>query len=141
MAASSGDDSDEAEGVCPTRHKKRQLSKSLQSLKTEVGAIRDTMLTLTGNTTLTPRLNQATWETFKCQICQSHIKPPVIITKCCQNILGCQACVETWYSGPDSALSTCPVCRAEGGQDDTMVLRGLTEFVQQLSENAAQDNS
>lgn len=49
--------------------------------------------------------------TFKCQVCHAiPINPPVIIIKFCRNILRCEECVNTWYSGLDAMMKTCPVC-------------------------------
>ena len=37
---------------------------------------------------------------FKCKICQDvPFKPPIIVAKCCSNVVGCQSCVDQWYSG------------------------------------------
>ena len=105
---SSGDDSDD--DVIVPHVQKRWLGRTLRSLTTDLGAIRDTVSMLTASATLPPRLNQTAREAFKCQICQYSIRPPMIITKCCQNILGCQVCVDTWYSGANSATRTCPMC-------------------------------
>jgi len=58
------------------------------------------------------------------------VRPPVIVTKCCKNILGCQECVGTWYSGSDVMTRTFPMCRAERGCNETMILRGLTDFME-----------
>jgi len=38
--------------------------------------------------------------------------------------------VDTWYSGEDAMRKTCPICRAERGCNETMVLRGLSEFME-----------
>jgi len=50
--------------------------------------------------------------------------------------------VNTWYSGPEVMAKTCPMCRAERGCNKTMILRGLTDFmegVKKLYEN--EDNT
>ena len=49
-------------------------------------------------------------------------------------MLGCQECVNTWYSGPDAMLKTCPICRTQRGCNETMVLRDLTEFLENIRE-------
>ncbi|KAL5496426.1 hypothetical protein EMCRGX_G012706 [Ephydatia muelleri] len=49
--------------------------------------------------------------------------------KCCKTILGCEACVNLWYSGPDALEKTCPRCRAKRGFCETMVVLGLDELV------------
>ena len=69
-------------------------------------------------------------DSLKCRIClTTPIKPPVIMSKCCKNILGCEECVNSWYSGEDALTKTCPSCRAERGYSETMLLRGLDTFL------------
>ena len=119
----------------PSKKKRRcDDSKMLQRLNDEVASIRDIMvdmMSLTADTNLPIGLRRILRDTFKCQICHSvPITPPVIVTKCCRNLLGCQACVDTWYSGSEAMNRTCPMCRAERGVNETMVLRGLTEFME-----------
>lgn len=37
-------------------------------------------------------------DAFKCKIClKSPLTPPLIITKCCKTILGCENCANEWY--------------------------------------------
>ena len=48
-------------------------------------------------------------DTFKCIIChQVPGKPPLIISKCCKVIIGCDACVNKWHSGTDALVKSCP---------------------------------
>ena len=65
---------------------------------------------------------------FTCHICQmSPIKPPVIFSKCCRYLIGCQPCVDSWYGGsPDKP---CPRCRAQRGFAETCRLNGLDELL------------
>ncbi len=44
-------------------------------------------------------------------------------------ILGCQQCVDTWYSGEDGRMKQCPRCRAEHGFAETCQLYVLDEFL------------
>ena len=72
-------------------------------------------------------------DTFKCSICHTvPIKPPVIVTKCCKTILGCDSCVNGWFSGLDALTKTCPSCQAERGYNETVLLRGLDDFLIQI---------
>ena len=50
-------------------------------------------------------------------------------------------CVDTWYSGPEIMTKTCPVCRAERGLNETMSLRGLTEFMEGIQKLYRSDGS
>ena len=69
-------------------------------------------------------------DTFQCKICLGiPIKPPAIMSKCCKTIIGCERCVNEWYSGPEALTKTCPSCRAERGYSETMMLRGLDRFL------------
>ena len=60
------------------------------------------------------------------------VRPPVIVTKCCKVVLGCDSCVNDWFSGPDALTKSCPSCRAERGYNETMLLRGLDEFLTEI---------
>ena len=68
---------------------------------------------------------------FKCRIClTSPLNPPVVITKCCRVILGCERCVNGWFVGQDALTKGCPSCRIERGYGETMVLRGIDDFLE-----------
>ena len=49
---------------------------------------------------------------------------------CPMNLLGYHACVDTWYSGTEAMNRTCPMYCAERGVNETMALRGLKEFME-----------
>ena len=39
-------------------------------------------------------------DAFTCKICKdSPIEPPIILYKCCKTIIGCESCINFWYSG------------------------------------------
>ena len=69
-------------------------------------------------------------DVFQCKICLSvPITPPVIMSKCCKTLIGCEGCVNSWYSGPD-ALTKCYIsCCAERCYSEMMLLRGLDNFL------------
>ena len=48
---------------------------------------------------------------FECIICKETIQPAVIVSPCCESILGCKRRIETWTS----THSGCPKCRSEEG--------------------------
>ena len=76
-------------------------------------------------------------ETFKCSICHCvPIKPPIIVTKCCKSILGCDACTKRWYRGDDALSKQCPRCNTERGFSEVMVLLGMDDFVQKIDQLA-----
>ena len=89
------------------------------------------VFTLSKGTRLPPGLYLQLRKTFKCQICHSSpIKPPVIFTRCCKNILGCDVCVDRWYGGEDGRAKTSPLCRSERGFSEIGRLHGLDEFLE-----------
>ena len=73
-------------------------------------------------------LQQALNECLKCKICMEIAKPPVIFGKCCQQLLGCQTCIDTWFGG-NSFEKTCINCRAERAVTQTCHLRGLDSLL------------
>jgi len=127
------DSSDDDETWEPPKPKKMC---TLNSLVDEVRSVKETvldMMSLTSNTTLPLGLKRLFRDTFKCHVCHSvPIRPPVIITKCCKQILGCQDCMNTWYSGPQATTKTCPMCRADRGCYETMILRGLSDLMDSI---------
>ena len=69
-------------------------------------------------------------ESFQCRICLSvPMKPPIVISRCCKVIIGCERCVNGWYSGAEALTKTCPSCRTERGYSETMVLKGIDSFL------------
>ena len=67
-------------------------------------------------------------DTFRCQICRkTPITPPAIYARCCKRIIGCEGCVDTWYSG--ESVRTCPHGRCERAYAETMRIRGLDDFL------------
>ena len=72
-------------------------------------------------------------DAFQCKICLSiPIQPPVMMSKCCKVIIGCETCVNGWYTGSEALTKTCPSCRTERGYSETMVLRGLDSFLREV---------
>ena len=94
-------------------------------------------------------LKRSLQENFKCRICHSlPMKPPVMISRCCRNLLGCESCCCNWYSGPEATSKRCPLCRAERGLTETMRLIGLDDFLEILqglfnssTENAEEESN
>lgn len=55
---------------------------------------------------------------------------PVIGTKCCNTLLGCEECVNTWFDGADSLSKKCPHCNEPRGCASTFQLfKGIDEFL------------
>ena len=90
----SDDESDTASSMSIlTRNKKSKINKMVETIGDDVSVIRETvtdMMTLTANCNLPLGLKRIVRDTFKCYICHSvPVKPPIIVTKCCKNMLGC----------------------------------------------------
>ena len=140
-------DDEERDDSIPSKKKRKHDDGTLQRLTDEVASIKDIItdiMSLTNDTNIPLGLRRVLRDTFKCQICHGvPVKPPVIVTKCCRNILGCQECVNTWYSGPEAMTRTCPMCRAERGCNETMMLRRLTDFMETIKKiyEGNEDNS
>ena len=115
---------------------------ALEQLRLDVATIKDNtnmMLTLTRDLKIPLSLKLLLNESFQCHICRHCMKPPIILSKCCKNIIGCEECVNRWYSGPDALTKYCPRCRCERGYNETMRVLGLDDLltgVRSLSDDA-----
>ena len=91
------------------------------------------VMSLTKDTQIPLGLKRLLRDTFQCYICRAiPIHLPVIMTTCCKKILGCEPCVNNWYSGDEALTKTCPACQAERGYNHTMLLRGLDYFLKEV---------
>lgn len=132
-------DSDDDDEIHEPRSKKKKedrldkLISTVNSIKTSIEDIN--IYTRDTKSKLPIGLKCALQENFKCKICHSlPMQPPIVVAKCCKSILGCESCANSWYSGPDAMVKTCPLCRAERGFTETMILNGLHDFLRILSE-------
>ena len=118
------------------RSKKARKEAKLDMVLDEVQGVKASlveMMALTQDSKVPMGLKRIIRDTFKCRICHTvPIKPPVIVTKCCKNILGCESCINKWYSGSEALIKPCPACRAERGYNETMLLRGLDDFLSEV---------
>lgn len=62
---------------------------------------------------------------FNCVICQNVAQPTVIVGRCCESVLGCKSCIDTWFQ----SHSYCPKCREEDGENKTSVLKGFDDVL------------
>ena len=60
-------------------------------------------------------------ECFECVICKDTITLPVVVSSCCESVLGCQGCVNSWTTAGNSS---CPKCCSE----DDFIARSLKGF-------------
>ncbi len=68
-------------------------------------------------------------DSFKCCICQDMMEPPVIFSRCCKSLIGCEKCVDAWYEGDRGLTKTCPRCRAERALSETCRFNGFDELL------------
>ena len=69
-------------------------------------------------------------DAFMCKICHvTHMKPPLIATKCCSSLLGCEECFNAWYEGVDRLSKKCPYCNEPRGYAFTFQFKGMGEIL------------
>lgn len=72
-------------------------------------------------------------DSFTCIICKRiPAKKPLIGCVECSSVIGCQACVNQWYSGTNGLHKKCPKCRCERGLSKTIVFRGFDNLLVQI---------
>ena len=125
-------DSDEDFDPAPKRAKDEYSAFAVLSLKlmTHEKILRkqSKILPLNGRSKLPLGILSLLRDAFQCKICLGiPVKP--IVSKCCKTIIGCDRCVNEWYSGSDALTKTYPSCRAERGYSETLILRGLDGFL------------
>ena len=74
-------------------------------------------------------LRVALTESYKCKICLRLAKSPIMMSTCCGQLIGCEVCTNTWYSGPAIYEKTCPACRADRGVSKLCRLRGMDSVI------------
>ena len=131
--------SDEDDDFCKPKPKESGysvLEKKLTVLMNDVDELKNAisdMLTLNKEARIPLGLHWLLCYTLKCKICLSvPMTPPIIISKCCKTVVGCEKCVNEWYSCPDALIKTWPSCRAERGYNETMLLRGFDGFITEV---------
>lgn len=66
---------------------------------------------------------------FRCKICHAiSFMPPIILARCCTNIIACGKCVDTWYSGSNALTKNYPFCQHERGYAQTSTIHGFDEL-------------
>ena len=112
---------------------RRSITNTLDEMKddlTEIVAAVHDLKELDKHSPIPIALQRLISDAFKCKIClKTPLTGPPILSRCCKVILGCETCVNQWYSGEDALTKSCPLCRAQRGYTETMMLRGLNEFL------------
>ena len=110
-----------------------RIESKVDDVKEDIDAMKETMkdiLHLNDKAKIPMGLQRIIRDTFQCKIClRIPIRPPVIMSMCCKAIIGCERCVNGWYSGPEALTKNCPACRTERGYSETMLIRGLDNFL------------
>ena len=74
------------------------MQQDISEIKDQIAEI----MSLSSDMKIPLALKRIIRDTFKCTICLAvPIKPPVIVTKCCKTILGCETCVNGWFNGTE----------------------------------------
>lgn len=106
------------------------LMDDMDSIKESIHSI----FSLTKDSKIPMGLKKVMKETFKCAICMATpCRPPLIVTKCCKRLLGCESCANTWFCGEEAPSKSCPLCKAERAYTETMLLRGFDDLLKELS--------
>lgn len=101
------DDDDLEDFVEPQSSKKAKFTKSTTSstqiddMKQDIKKINenlDCIFKLSKDMKMPPALHKLITDTFRCHICHGVPTPPPIYGKCCKQILGCQECIDKWYT-------------------------------------------
>ena len=113
------------------QHEAQEILAQLAKLKTEIEKIQLAMWVKSN--TIPNAFREALSHAFRCKICQvTPFVPPVILARCCTNIIGCQKCVDTWYSGTNALTKNCPLCQHERGYAQTSTIHGFDEVAMEL---------
>ena len=102
-----------------------EMGKNIAAIKAQIDSIFEVQSTLKVPLSLRKML----YDTFRCVICHAIMTPPVIFAKCCKRLLGCEACIDTWYGGTGGITKTCPQCRGERAYADTCRMGGMDDFL------------
>ena len=84
-------------------------------------------------------------DAFECCICKTTpARRPLISCQSCNTIVGCNICVNKWYSGVDGIEKPCPKCREPRGLAKSCQLKGfdgLISNIQALLDGNNSENS
>ena len=112
---------------------KEQLNYNFSAVIEDINELRKVLQvfkTIDRRTKIPVALYNTLSETFKWNIChKAPIDPPVIFSRCCKSIIGCQICVNTWYRGDDGITKKYPLCRTDRALPETMQQHGLDDFL------------
>ena len=123
---------DESDAGEPKRARLETIDKNLTSLNERLDDLKSDVakvLEVNRGAILLLGLYKALSDVLKCKICHNvPMKPPLIYTRCCKAILGCETCVNMWYDGDDALTKPCPLCRQARGYNETLRILGFDDF-------------
>ena len=115
------------------------VSGTLQGVKGKI----DEIFKLTKDTKVPLALKQLLSDSFSCKICHAApMKPPIIFALCCKSIIGCQKCVDVWYSSEEKEAmlsKSCPACRGDRGYSQTVRLLGFDDLLEGIQPMFTED--
>ena len=65
----------------------------------------------------------------------------LVACQVCSTLVGCQRYTDTWFGDPGGLTKSCPKCRAPRGLANSFILKGLENFVEQISEMMRDPNN
>ncbi len=134
----SADSDDDFLPPVPKKGKRKLVEKDVinKTLLNSISSIQSTVdeiMSVTKDSKLPLGMKKAMSDCFKCSICTGATKPPVIVMKCCNSLLGCEKCANGWFSGEEALTKTCPKCRSPRGYNSIMILRGFDSLLEVFS--------
>jgi hypothetical protein len=123
-AADTTSSSDSDDVPKPKHFKYDSIGKDLKDIKGKLCSL----VNIQKNMKVPLSLQLLLTESFKCCICQELMHPPVIFSRCCKCLIGCENCVDKWY-GTDGRNKSCPKCLAERSYSETTRLYGIDDFL------------
>jgi len=117
--------SSDSECTLPRAKRKADIGKDIKSIKSALSSL----VTVEKTTQIPVALRCLIVENFCCSICHDIINPPVIFSRCCKTMIGCEHCVDKWYEGEGGCSKNCPRCGGERSFTETCRLHGIDDFL------------
>ncbi len=119
------------------KKRRRRQDDAITAIEQGITEINDNIsdiMSLSANSRTPIALQRLARDTFRCKICHRiPMRPPVIVMKCCKSMLGCESFVNSWFHGDEALTKCCSCCRAARGYNETMLLRGLDDFLKEIT--------
>lgn len=94
--------------VPPAKKFRRKTSRDIRFIKEEMLSLRASIQRI-----VPACLKDQLTTVFRCCICRTvPIRPPIVVSSCCGNILGCKGCIDQLMTEDDSTELQCPLCRS-----------------------------